>query len=170
MSRKLLLALLLAASPAAPAMAKPPKVGELAPDAEFTLAKTGTKLRLSQLRGQVVVINYWATWCVPCRKELPTLDNYYRIQKQHGLRVLAATTEDSVPQSMLRALFDVMSIDPVRRSRGAYGPINRAVPTNYVIDRNGVVRYAAAGAFDLDALNRVLVPLLKEPVRPTAGS
>ena len=57
-----------------------------------------------------------------------------------------------------------MHIPPVRRVKGPYAPIEGAVPTNFVIDRAGNVRYAKAGAFDLDKLNEVLVPLLKEPV------
>jgi thiol-disulfide isomerase/thioredoxin len=170
MIRAVAFAAILAMSAAPPAAAKQPKVGEPAPDAEFVLAKDGTKVSLSSLRGQVVVINFWATWCVPCRKELPTLEAYYRVQKQYGLRVFAATTEDSVPPSMLHKLFDALTIDPLRRLRGTYGPIGRAVPTNYVIDRAGIVRYAAAGAFDLDTLNRVLVPLLRERAPANAGA
>jgi thiol-disulfide isomerase/thioredoxin len=170
MIRKLVLAAMLAMAMAAPAVAKQPKVGQLAPDAEFVLAKDGTKVSLSSLRGQVVVINFWATWCVPCQKELPTLEGYFRAQKSHGLRVFAATTETSVPLSMMHKLFNALTIDPLRRLHGPYAPIGQAVPTNYVIDRAGVVRYAAAGAFDLDALNRVLVPLLREraPADPEA--
>jgi len=146
----------------APAMAARPRVGEPAPDFQLTLVD-GTHVRLSELRGQVVVLNFWATWCVPCRTELPMLDGYYRVVQRHGLRVFAATTEDSVPLSRLRAVFGALAIGAVRNMRGPYEPINGAVPTNFVIDRAGRVRYASAGAFDLDDLNRILIPLLNEP-------
>lgn len=141
--------------------AKQPKVGEMAPDAEITLVD-GTKFHLSDLRGQVVVLNFWATWCAPCREELPILDGYYGLRKDAGLRVFAVTTEDSVPIRQLKKLFALMKIPAARKITGAYGDI-RAVPTNYIIDRSGHIRYAKAAAFELDDLNRELVPLLREP-------
>jgi peroxiredoxin len=117
----------------------------------------------------VVVINFWATWCVPCRHELPLLDTYFRAQKDHGLVVLAATTEDSVPEYQMRKLFAMLAITPLHRLRGPYAPLG-AVPTNFVIDRAGVVRYAQAGAFTLDELNNLLVPLLREPESPAGAT
>lgn len=166
MYRRIGFALLVAAALAQPAQAKAPKVGEAAPEARLTLLD-GSTIALSQLRGQVVVLNFWATWCGPCRKELPTLDGYYRAQSRHGLRVFAVTTEGSVPLAKLKPLFAALSISPVRGIGGPYRPIRGAVPTNYVVDRRGIVRYAAAGAFDLDALNRILVPLLRESAPPS---
>ena len=149
---------LMAASPslAAPVL----KVGRPAPDATLSML-TGQPIKLSSLRGQVLVLNYWATWCVPCRVELPLLDRYYRIQAKNGLRVFAVTTEDSLPAKALKPLFGALAITPVRKIRGPYD--YDAVPTNIVIDRAGIVRYAKAGGFDLQAMNEILVPLLNEP-------
>lgn len=137
------------------------EVGELAPDFELFLYD-GTHVKLSDLRGQVVVLNYWATWCAPCKRELPLLDNYYRLQQSRGLRVFAITTEDSVPLKYLRKLFAAMAIPAVKSVKWDYG-VMKGVPTNYIIDRSGRLRYAKAAAFDLDDLNRELVPLLREP-------
>lgn len=149
--------------PSLPADAAPkPMVGKPAPDAELTLVG-GTKVRLSEMRGYVIVLNIWATWCVPCREELPLLDRYYALQKRHGLRVYALTTESSVPLYKLKPLFETLSIQPTKKIRGPYAAIDGMVPSNYVIDRAGVLRYARAAAFRLDDLNRELVPLLKEP-------
>jgi cytochrome c biogenesis protein CcmG/thiol:disulfide interchange protein DsbE len=145
-----------------PALAKQPKVGEMAPDAQLTLVD-GSKVSLADLRGQVVVLNFWATWCVPCRTELPTLDRYYQLQQKNGLRVFAITTEDSLPLYQLRKVFAAMHIPAAKRVKGPYDSVS-AVPTNYVIGRDGRIRYMKAGAFDLDMLNEVLVPLLNEPV------
>ena len=154
-------AALLMAVAATPALAADPRVGQPAPDFQLTLVD-GSHVRLSDLRGQVVVLNFWATWCVPCRTELPTLDRYFRIVQRHGLRVFAVTTEDSVPLYQLQRVFAAMAIGAVRSIHGPYRPLD-GVPTNYVIDRAGRIRYAAAGAFNLDALNRILIPLLNEP-------
>lgn len=139
-------------------------VGKPAPEIEFTLID-GQKVRLADLKGQVVVLNFWATWCVPCRKELPLLDAYYRRLQDRGLRVLAITTEGSLPIYRLKPLFAKMAIPSVRKVKGLSNPI-AAVPTNFVIDRAGVVRSTKAGAFELDDLNATLVPLLNE--RPPA--
>lgn len=141
------------------------KVGDQAPDYELPLID-GTKIRSADLRGQVVVLNFWATWCGPCKAELPLLDNYYRLRKDHGLRVFAIATEDSLPAFRLKPLFAAMAIPSARRIKGKF-VVMGALPTNYIIDRAGVVRYAKAGAFDLDDLNRILVPMLREPA-PTA--
>ncbi len=141
-------------------------IGQPAPDFTLTLVD-GTKITRDQLRGQVVILNFWATWCVPCRAELPTLDTYYNMRKDAGLRVFAVTTEDSLPAYQLKQLFQVMHISPVRKIKGPYDTIGDAVPTNIIIGRDGRIRYAKAAAFDLDSLNAILVPLLREPM-PTS--
>ncbi|MES2056619.1 MAG: TlpA disulfide reductase family protein [Pseudomonadota bacterium] len=141
--------------------AKIPKVGDMAPPFEITLVD-GSKVSLDQLRGNVIVLNFWATWCVPCREELPLLDRYYDAQKQHGLKIFAVTTEDSAPIYQLKKMFALMKMPAVRKISGPYGQI-RAVPTNYIIDRSGRIRYAKAASFSLEDLNANLVPLLNEP-------
>ena len=137
------------------------KIGEKAQPFELTLID-GTKVRSTDLRGQVVILNFWATWCGPCKAELPLLDSYYRIRKDNGLRVFAVATEDSLPAFKLKPLFAAMTIPSARRIKGPFAVMG-ALPTNYIIDRAGVVRYAKAGAFDLNELNTLLVPLLREP-------
>lgn len=141
-----------------------PKVGDMAPDFALSLVD-GSNVTLADLHGQVVLLNFWATWCGPCKTELPLLDSYYALTKAHGLRVFAITTEDSVPLYRLKKLFAAMAIPSVKKIKGPYGPMN-GVPTNYVIDRSGRIRYAQAGAFDLDELNALLIPLLNEKAPP----
>lgn len=159
--RRIRLAFIVLAAAASIGAAKP-QVGELAPPLEMTMID-GNKITLAQLRGQVVVLNFWATWCGPCKTELPLLDAYYAIQREHGLRVFAVTTESSVPVGQLKKLFAVLRLTPLRSIKGKYAPINNSIPTNYIFDRAGRLRFAKAGALELDDLNQQLVPLLREP-------
>jgi len=139
------------------------KVGEPVPDFDLVLLD-GTHIHPADLRGQVVVINFWATWCVPCRTELPLLDSYYRAAQRKGwpLQIVAVTTEDSASPSQLKPLFAVLQMPAAKRVRGGALSDVDAVPTNYVIDKKGILRYAKAGSFSLDGLNDVLMPLLRE--------
>jgi cytochrome c biogenesis protein CcmG, thiol:disulfide interchange protein DsbE len=150
---------------AQPAAARGPKVGKPAPNFELVLMD-GSRVKLSQLRGQVVLVNFWATWCAPCKEELPLLDKYYRVASKYGLKMYAVTTEDSLPTKTLKPLFSVMAIPAAKRVKGGALSDVTALPTNYVIDRAGILRYSKPGAFDLDKLNEVLMPLLKEPAPP----
>jgi thiol-disulfide isomerase/thioredoxin len=147
------------------AAAKDAVVGMLAPDFEVT-GFDGTKYRLSDFRGQVLLINIWATWCGPCREELPLLDGYYLLRKDVGLRMIAVTTENSVPPAKLKPLAAVLQIPLAHYFHGKYGEV-RYLPTSYIIDRDGILRYAQAGELKLDDLNRLLTPLLRQ--EPAGG-
>jgi peroxiredoxin len=159
--RGILLAIAAAGLWGVPAIAKDPIIDKAAPDFKAT-SFDGQKLSLADYKGQVLILNFWATWCAPCKEELPLLDTYFRIDEKAGLRVLAVTTEDSLPLYKLKPLSKKVSITMARQFRGDYGPM-KAVPTNFIIDRAGVLRYAKAGALTLDDLNTLLVPLLREP-------
>ena len=136
------------------------------PAPDFT-ARTfnGKDISLADYKGQVVIINFWATWCGPCKKELPLLDSYYAeaSKRGYGLKILAITTEDSIPLADQKPLAAQVGFDMARHFHGPYRVL-KAVPTNYIIDRNGILRYAKAAAFDVDSLNALLIPLLQEPV------
>ncbi|MFM9853535.1 MAG: TlpA family protein disulfide reductase [Sphingomonadaceae bacterium] len=146
---------------ATPLNAKAPTVGDIGPDFEVTTLD-GTKIKSQDLKGNVILLNFWATWCVPCRAELPLINTFAERLNKNGLRVLAVTTEDSVPVYRLKPLASALSFPMVRKFKGKYGVLE-GVPTNFIIDRRGVVRYAKAGAFQLDELNKLIIPLLNEP-------
>jgi thiol-disulfide isomerase/thioredoxin len=156
-------ALTIFVSPAAQARAK---VGEPAP--KFTLRTLdGQKITFDELKGKVVILNFWATWCVPCRTEMPLLEVFERKFRDNGLEVYAVATEDSLtPGQLKKYLAPNLKLTLVRSISGPSYQIMNGVPTNYVIDRKGVLRYAKAAAFDLDDLNALIIPLLNEPAPP----
>jgi cytochrome c biogenesis protein CcmG, thiol:disulfide interchange protein DsbE len=78
-----------------------------------------------------------------------------------GLEVFAVATEDSLTPFQLKPVQKVISFQMVRHFKGEYGSI-KALPTNFVIDRAGILRYGTAGAFSIDEINRVVGPLLAE--------
>jgi peroxiredoxin len=157
-------ALLLGVAPMPPAKKKV-VIGQPAP--EFVLRTYAHEnISLSSLRGQVVVLNLWATWCVPCKTEMPMMDSYYRQYSGKGLRIFAVATEDSVPPYKLKALSAALSFPLVLQLRGGAYDVLDGVPTNFIIDRNGIVRYAKADAFDRAEFDAVLKPLLAEPAPP----
>jgi cytochrome c biogenesis protein CcmG, thiol:disulfide interchange protein DsbE len=122
------------------------------------------------LRGQVVIVNRWAIWCGPCKQELPELDAYYRKHAKEGLRIFAVTVDQTVSDSALdHGLSRFLAFPLAHAVKGPF-PEKEGVPTNYVIDRKGIVRFIQAGAFDAQSLDAVIGPLLAEapPVQTAA--
>lgn len=149
---------------AAPAAAGKAKVGQPAPATTITTFDK-QKINLADLKGKVVVINHWATWCAPCKAEMPMMSAFHARMKKHGFEIFGVTTEDSVPPKMLRKVADVLSYPLARGLTGNGYPILNGVPTSYVIDRKGVVRYAKAGSFKTQEFIDLIVPLLNEPAQ-----
>lgn len=144
------------------------KLDQPAPPFRVTTV-TKDKIDLTTLRGKVVVVNRWATWCVPCRSEFLLFEKYTTLRAKYGFTVVAIETGGAGTSGAMTKLAEMVhfpvALDDYARA-DAYPTIGDAVPTNYVIDRAGVVRYAKAGAFDLDELDAVVRPLLNEPAPP----
>jgi thiol-disulfide isomerase/thioredoxin len=115
------------------------------------------------------VLSFWATWCGPCRTELPLLDRYAKMQKDAGLRIFAIDDNDAqASPAQLRRMAAQASLSVVFHFRGEdHGP-RKGYPTSYVIDRAGLVREIKLGAMDLDEMNTIFPPLLKEPAPESA--
>lgn len=117
-----------------------------APD--FTLkSNSGPNIRLSELRGEVVLINFWASWCGPCRQEMPILDDLHKQYKALGFTVLGVNVEENSQQAR-KLLKDIPVSFPVLFDDSSvvskqYDVI--AMPSTVLIDRNGNMRYLHKG-------------------------
>lgn len=160
-SARLLLAPVLAVLLLGAAPGKTPTPGHPAPP--FTLTTFDKrKVTLAEMKGKVVVINYWATWCAPCKAEMPMMHRYFKANQARGLEMFGVTTEDSVPKFQLKKVSELLSYPLSNKMSGGYGSIDNAVPSTYIIDRKGVVRHAKKGAYTEREFKAALDPLLAE--------
>lgn len=127
---------------------RPPRIGSNAP--EFTVQDAQNRITLSQYRGQVVVLNFWATWCPPCIEEMPSLVEMQRRMKDKGVTVLAVSVDvDEGAYHRFEKDHNVNLLtvrDPGQKSSSLYGTFK--FPETYIIDRNGVMRRKFIGAVD----------------------
>jgi cytochrome c biogenesis protein CcmG/thiol:disulfide interchange protein DsbE len=119
---------------------------------------------LADYRGQVVLVNLWATWCPPCRDEMPALQKYYRRHADQGFVIIAI--EDGEPLAEVTEFvsdyhltFPVW-IDPYYQATQLFRV--DALPSSYVIDRHGIVRLAWVGAINFANLEKYVTPLIEE--------
>ena len=133
---------------APPGVSVDPEVGALAPDFLLERLDSG-EIRLSELRGRPVVLNFWATWCSPCRKEMPQLIKAYDSLQDQGLVVIGLNLQEG--KSIVRPFADDFGIKfPIAIDHdGEVGDRYRllGLPTTFFIDRNGVVRSVFTGPF-----------------------
>ena len=130
---------------------RPPRIGTNAPD--FTVQDSDRAVALRDLRGQVVVLNFWATWCPPCVEEMPSLVEMQRRMKAKGVTVVAVSVD--VDQNAYRQFLKDHNVslltvrDPNQKSSNLYGTFK--FPETYVIDRQGVMRRKFIGAVEWTA-------------------
>jgi peroxiredoxin len=122
--------------------------GDRAPD--FTLqAVDGRTVTLSSLRGKIVMVHFWATWCPPCVDEIPTLDRLYRDMFGKDFELLAVSVDENgatgiVPFVQRNRLVLPVLLDPDHAVAKRYGTFK--FPETYILDRNGTVKYKIIGA------------------------
>jgi cytochrome c-type biogenesis protein len=134
-----------------------------APDVQFqTLA--GQPFRLNDVKGRVVLLNFWATWCIPCREEIPELNALQRELEAQGLKVIGASTEDSAEgvndyqQSVAKFEYEVLLGGDDAKARLEHPQL----PTTYLIDRQGRIRQKIIGARNKAGWEAAVKPLLDE--------
>jgi cytochrome c biogenesis protein CcmG, thiol:disulfide interchange protein DsbE len=127
---------------------RPPRIGSAAPD--FSVQDDHTKVSLSQLHGQVVVLNFWATWCAPCVEEIPSLVEMQRRMQPKGVTVVAVSVdvdEGAYQQFVKDHKVSLLTVrDPDQKTNHLFGTFK--FPETYIIDRNGVMRRKFIGAVD----------------------
>lgn len=112
---------------------------------------SGRAAKFGELRGKVVLLNFWATWCPPCRKEMPSMEALYRAYRDRGLVVLAVS-QDQASSQEVKAFADALKLSfPVWHDRD--GLIGRqysvpGVPTSYLIGRDGRIAWRVLGEYD----------------------
>lgn len=143
---------------------RPAAVNYAAP--ELTLTDlTGAEVSLAGMQGQVVLVNLWATWCPPCKEEMPTLQAYYDDHKAEGF-VIAAINDGDPRQDVIEFVEDYRLTFPVwldptySATERAFNALN--LPSSFVIDRQGVVRLRWVGAVTTKTLEEYVTPLIME--------
>ena len=125
---------------------------------------------LGAMRGKVVLVDFWATWCAPCLAEFPVIAKFYEKHRAEGFEVIALSVDkprDKAKMQRLSARLPFSAALLSEATRNGFGT-PEAVPVSYVIDANGTVRDKFI-ALDDELLNEVIVPLLKE-ARPVGVS
>ena len=158
--------LVLAASVGSERMARGAEVGQPAP-ALAGEQLDGRPLDLAALRGSVVIVNFWATWCGPCRAEMPLLNRFYLAHRGQGLALVGVSVDNrhdrkEVVEVMRRFAYPAV-LAASARSNGFGPPL--AVPMTWVIDAQGVVRARIVSTVTKQALEQAVLPLLPAPAR-----
>lgn len=133
---------------------------EVAPDFEL-LSITGNKVKLSDLRGKSVILNFWATWCPPCKAEIPEMQKFYENNKNNNVEILAVnlTYTESNPDAVKdfvrnKGLTFKIALNEHGKVGNLYGAIT--IPTSYIIDKNGIIRDKYVGAMSYGTMDRFI--------------
>lgn len=134
------------------------RVGDIA--ADFTLASLdGSSVKLTDYRGKKVLLNFWATWCPPCKAEMPHIEKFYNEMRDQGVVVLGVNLTDTEKSAAKvetfarqRELSFPIVLDRAGQVRDLYQV--RAYPTSIVIDSRGMIRSKHQGAASYDSLRK----------------
>ncbi len=125
----------------------------------------GRTLGGDTLKGKVVLVNFWATWCPYCRKEKPVIDAFWHDYRDKGVEVVSISVDDP-PDKIAAWMKDkgyALPAAPTNASvAAAFGSVTR-VPTSFILDADGHIRHKIAGQVYYGRLEKLVTPLLKAP-------
>ena len=141
----------------------PARLNERAPELNLVDLE-GRQVSLADYGGKVVLVNNWATWCPPCRAEMPILESYYQDHKDEGFVLVgieAGQPADEVEEFVNNyGISFPIWLDP--ESKALIGFRNMALPSSYVISPEGMIVFGWTGAVTRDSLEEFITPMLKE--------
>lgn len=137
----------------------------LGPDFELTDV-SGVTVQLSDYRGKVVILNIWATWCPPCREEIPSLIQLQKKFNSKGLQIIGVSVDEDNSEKVVADFIRNFGINyPVTIDDGTvqeeYGPLS-VIPTTYILDRSGYIRYYAPGYLEYEQLEEAVTDLVDQ--------
>jgi thiol-disulfide isomerase/thioredoxin len=161
---RLILLLAIAGALVRPGFAAAPVEGQPAPQFEVRTLD-GRVIDSAKTKGQVVLLHFWATWCPPCREEMPAIEKFYADHRGEGFEAIAISVEEAADEAKVKEYAKSFSY-PVALVNAAriqgYGRI-WALPLSFVIDRNGVLRksdWTGERPIDAASLAAQVLPLL----------
>lgn len=160
---RLLLAAVLTTS--LPALGTELVVGTQAPDVQAKLLDSTQTVQLSANRGKVTIINFWATWCGPCKAEMPAIQAYYDKHKDEGLEVLAISMDEARDLAEVRKVAQKFTFPIALKSDSNFKSLGRIwrMPSTFVIDKYGILRkngHVGDPEVTLPELESLVTPLL----------
>lgn len=143
-------------------------VGSPAPEIEAKLLDSPAQFRLSTNRGKVTIVNFWATWCAPCKEEMPAIQAYYDKHRAEGLEVLAISMDNAGELPAVRAFARNFRFPIAMKSEASFKGLGRIwrLPSTFVIDRQGILRKngnTGDPEVNLPLLESLVTPLLAQP-------
>ncbi len=140
------------------------EIGQPAPNIEGTLID-GKPFSLNSTKGKVVLVNFWASWCEPCREEMPAIETYLKKNKSKGFEVLAITVDKAADMEQAKQImhnYSFLFADKNQISYSGYGRIWR-IPSSFIIDKQGILRkngLTGDPKVDTKLLEEIVTPLL----------
>jgi thiol-disulfide isomerase/thioredoxin len=122
----------------------------------------GRALTRDDLRGKVVLVNFWATWCPYCRKEKPAIDDFWKAYRDRGFEVVSISVDDppdKIAQWMRDKDYAFMAAPTNASVAAAFGDVT-SVPTSFILDADGNIRHRIGGQVHYPRLEKLVTPLL----------